>query len=159
MSRVRSAWIGWYNSTRTSLWLTPYIYDSRLDSTAHDWNIVFAWGKWQNHHRRSPSDAYYDFPKIDNWFAQRWVDPDIVSGAKHTENVGYGYYNCNSGDCTDELIDAIRSTYNFYMSERGKSYDVHYRSIVQPNFSKIGLDIIVMPSEKRYYLTVHYITK
>ena len=44
------------------------------------------------------------------------------------------------------------------MSEKGKAYDAHYRSIVQPVFTKIGLDIIVVPEEYRYYLTVHYIT-
>lgn len=45
------------------------------------------------------------------------------------------------------------------MNEKGKSYDVHYRSIIQPYFTKIGLSIIVVPSEQRYYLTVHYITE
>lgn len=45
------------------------------------------------------------------------------------------------------------------MSEKGKSYDAHYRSIVQPHFTKIGLDIIVVPGERRYYMTIHYITE
>jgi hypothetical protein len=96
---------------------------------------------------------------IDSWFIARGVNPKIVSRAKHTENVGYGYYSCSQSDCTDTLIASIRSTYDFFMSEKGKAYDAHYRSIVQPNFSKIGLDVIVVPSERRYYLTVHYITE
>lgn len=159
MSRVRSAWIGWYNSVRQSEWLTPYSYDTRLYSTAHDWNQIFASGKWLNHHRRNPWDSYYNFAVIDQWFIARGINPRVINRAKHTENVGYGSYSCNSGDCTDSLIRSIRSTFDFFMSEKGKSYDAHYRSVVQPNFSKIGLDVIVVPNERRYYLTVHYITE
>ena len=87
------------------------------------------------------------------------MNPKVINRAKNTENVGYGYYSCNESDCTDELITSIRSTYDFFMSEKGKSYDAHYRSIVQPYFTKIGMDIIVVPSERRYYMTIHYITE
>lgn len=95
---------------------------------------------------------------IDDWFVARGIDPIVINRSKHTENVGYGYYSCNATDCTDELIHSIRSTYDFFMSEKGRSYDAHYRSIVNPYFTKMGLDIIVVPSEKRYYMTIHYIT-
>lgn len=159
ISRVQSTWISWYNGIRRSGWLKPYIYDTRIDKTAYDWNIEFAKGKWQNHHRRNPSDTYYDFPVIDQWFMDLGINPKIINRSKNTENVWYGYYNCTSGDCTDKLISSIRSTFDFYMSEKGKSNDSHYRSIVNPYFTKIGLSIIVVPSEQRYYLTVHYITE
>ncbi len=159
MSRVKSTWIGWYNGVRQSEWLVSYSYDTRLDTTAYDWNQVFASGKWLNHHRRNPGDTYYSFAVIDQWFIARGINPRIIGRAKHTENVGYGYYQCNSSDCTDSLIRSIRSTFDFFMSEKGKSYDAHYQSIVQPNFSKIGLSVIVVPGEQRYYLTVHYITQ
>jgi hypothetical protein len=139
MTRVRSEWLGWYNSTRTSMWLGTYSYDGRLDLTAKDWNIVFAAGKWLNHHRRSSTDSYYNFTKISTWFADRWVEAKVAGGATTTENVWYGYYRCSQSDCTDELIASIRSTYDFFMSEKGKSYDAHYRSIVQPHFTKLGL--------------------
>jgi hypothetical protein len=159
MSRVRSAWLGWYNSVRQAEWLGSYSYDTRLDSTAHDWNQVFASGKWLNHHTRNPWDGYYNFAVIDVWFISRGINPKVVNRAKHTENVGYGSYSCNSSDCTDSMIHSIRSTFDFFMSEKGKTYDDHYQSIVQPNFSRIGLSVIVVPSEHRYYLTVHYITE
>lgn len=45
MNRVADSWFGWYNTYRSSLRLTPYIHDSRLDRTAHDWNIVFSASK------------------------------------------------------------------------------------------------------------------
>ncbi len=159
MNRVRSTWMSWYNVTRSALSLQNYTWDTRLDSTAHDWNIEFAKGKWQNHHRRNPWDSYYDFPVIDAWFSARGINPKVINRAKNTENVGYGYYSCSQSDCTDELIASIRSTYDFFMSEKGKSYDAHYRSIVQPYFTKIGMDIIIVPGERRYYMTIHYITE
>ncbi len=158
MSRVRSTWLSFYNSTRSELGLAPYSYDARLDVTAHSWNIEFAKWRGQNHHRRSPSDSYYNFNIISNWFKDRGVIGKVSWGATTTENVWYGYYNCRSSECTDSLIASIRTTYDFFMSEKGKAYDAHYRSIVQPVFTKIGLDIIVVPEEYRYYLTVHYIT-
>ena len=154
MERVRSTWIGWYNNTRSNLWLTPYSYNSRLDQTAADWNSIFAAGKWQNHHTRTAGDGYYNFNKIDEWFKNRGVDPIATHGVKHSENVGYGSYSCNQSDCTDELIESIRTTYRFFMNSR-----THYPSLVQPHFTKIGMNIITVPSEGRYYLTVHYITQ
>lgn len=159
MSRVRSTWIGWYNNVRQWEWLGLYSYDERLNNTAYDWNIELAKWKWQNHHTRTPWDGYYNFAVIDQWFISRGIDPIVINRSKHTENVGYGSYSCNSGDCTDSLIQSIRSTFNFFMSEKWKSYDAHYQSIVQPNFTKIGLSVIVVPEENRYYLTVHYITR
>ncbi len=159
MNRVRSTWLTWYNGTRADLGLSPYSFDARLDTSAHAWNIKFAEGKWLNHHRRSSTDSYYNYNIITEWFRNQGVVGKVVGWATTTENVGYGYYNCNSSDCTDELISSIRTTYDFFMSEKWKSYDPHYRSIVQPNFTEIGLDIIVVPSDRRYYVTVHYITE
>ncbi len=159
MGRIRDAWFSWYNNTRSDLGLGNYSYDPRLDVTAHDWNIEFARWKGQNHHRRNPSDSYYNFPIIDAWFTARGISPIVINRSKNTENVGYGYYACASSDCTESLITSVRSTFDFFMSEKGKSYDAHYRSIVNPYFTKMGFDIIVVPSEKRYYITVHYITQ
>lgn len=158
MTKVYSSWFSWYNSYRTSLWLSSYNHNTTLDSTSSDWNKVFANGKWLNHHTRNTGDGYYNFSKIDAWFRERWVNPTPISWAKHTENVWYGYYSCNQGDCSDELIESIRSTFDFFMSEKGKSYDAHYRSIINPYFTQMWLDIIVVPSEKRYYITIHYAT-
>lgn len=159
MDRVRSTWNSWYTDVRANLGLSGYTYDKRLDRTASDWNEVFAAGNWLNHHRRSPTDSYYNYSKITDWFRARGVVGKLIGGATTTENVGYGYYRCSSSDCTDTLISSIRSTFDFFMSEKWKSYDAHYRSIVQPHFTKIGLAISVIPSENRYYMTIHYITE
>jgi hypothetical protein len=157
--RVREAWFDWYNDYRSSLGLGKLSYDPRLDVTAHDWNIVFSASKWQNHHRRNPWDAYYDFPVIDRWFTARGVNPKVINRAKHTENDGYGYYRCSESDCTDEMIASIRTTWNYFMSEKWKSYDAHYRTIIQPHFTKMGLDIMTVPWDNRYYIVIHFITE
>ncbi len=158
ISRVGEQWFDWYNDYRASLWLANYTHDSRLDATAHDWNIVFSQSKWQNHHTRNTGDGYYNFNVIDRWFTARGIDPKVMDWSKHTENVWYGYYSCSQSECTDELISSIRSTFDFFMSEKGKSYDAHYRSIINPYFTKMGFDIIVIPNERRYYITIHYVT-
>lgn len=159
MSRIHTTIFGWYNDYRRSLGLGLYLHDPRLDITAHDWNIRFAVGKGQNHHTRNPGDGYYNFPVIDTWFAARGINPIVRNRSKHTENVGYGYYTCTSWDCTDSLIAAIHTTWDFFMSEKWKSYDAHYQTIINPYFTKMWYDIIVVPSEQRYYIVLHFITE
>ncbi len=154
MTRVRSTWLSWYNTGRSVKWLGAYTYDSRLDSTAHDWNMIFAGSRGTNFHERTPGDGYYNYSIIDKWFQDRWINPPVVSGVNHSENVSYGYYTCSKADCTDDFINSIRSSYIFFINSA-----VHSRSVYQPNFTKIGFDVIIVPSERRYYITVHYMTK
>lgn len=154
MNRVRDTWLSWYNSGRASKWLGVYGYDSSLDSTAHDWNLIFAESRGTNYHERAPGDGYYNYPIINKWFQDRWVNPPVISWVNHSENVSYGYYACSKSDCTDDLINAIRSSYIFFINSA-----VHAKSVYQPNFTKIGLDVIVVPNERRYYVTVHYMTR
>lgn len=158
MNQVRNTWLGWYNAQRSSAWLGILSFDSRLDRTAQNWNEVFVRGKWQNHHERTPGDGYYNFSVISKWFADRGVVGIVKNGTTTVENVWYGYYNCNSSDCTSSLISSIRSTFDFYMREKAAN-GAHYRSIMGSAFTKIGMSIRVEPSEKRYYLVVHYITE
>lgn len=154
MNRVRDTWISWYNGARAERWLGAYGYDDRLNGTAHDWNTVFAGSRGTNYHERTPGDGYYNYPIINQWFQARGVNPPVIAGVNHSENVSYGYYSCSQSDCTDELISAIRSSYIFFINS-----PVHSKSVFQPNFTKIGLDVIIVPSERRYYVTVHYMTK
>lgn len=158
MNQVRNTWLGWYNTQRASAGLWSLSFDGRLDVTAQNWNELFARGKWQNHHERNPGDGYYNFSVISKWFADRGVIGAVKNGATTVENVWYGYYNCNASDCTSTLINSIRSTFDFYMREKASNW-AHYRSIMGSAFTKIGMSIRVEPSEKRYYIVVHYITE
>lgn len=159
MAEVRAYWMTLYNTVRAKNNLAPYTYNSELDRSASVWNPIFAASSGINHHRRSPGDSYYDYPTIEKWFNALGLFAPVIERATFTENVGYGNYTCNKSDCTEDLKQAIRSTFLFYLSEKGKSYDAHYRSIVQPNFTEMGMDILVNPREGRYYLTVHYATE
>ena len=94
-----------------------------------------------------------------DWFADLDLRFKNISRITFTENIGYGYYNCKYSDCTGALIQAVKSTFNFFMSEKGRAYAPHYDSIVNPHYRQIGLGIALDASSKKYYLTVHYGTE
>jgi hypothetical protein len=65
-------------------------------------------------------------------------------------------YGCNEADCTDEVIEATRSTWNFFYRERAAN-GVHYRALTHKLFKIQGLGVAF--SGKKYYLTIHYGTQ
>ncbi len=144
LNRVRDTWLTWTNKVRSEQGLNPYSIDIRLNSTATEWSEYSKTRGYIIHGR--PGDGCvgvgnytcYNFSAIDTWFKLRGIDPIVINRAKHTENIGTRGYSCRDSDCTDELITAIRKTYDFFLSE--KSYNgVHYRSLVNPVFTKIGI--------------------
>lgn len=157
-SRVRAAWLGWYNDARADLGLHAYAYDARLDATALEWSGV-AKSRGQISHKRDPKDpAFYNYAAVTSWFKDRGLVFKNVNRVTHTENIGFGYFRCPaSGDCTDALIAGIRDTFDFYMAERFKTNAwerAHYTSVVNARFQIVGLGIVA--DGNKYYLTVHY---
>lgn len=142
------------NELRTSKELKPYVLDADLTATAQAWSEQAA---LQNSidHKRKPSDWYYNYSGIEKWFADRGVKFRNVNRVTFSESVGYGYYKCDKEDCTDDLIKAIKSTWSFYMKEQ-PYFGVHYKALVHPVFTTMGLGVAVNEETKRYYLTVHY---
>ncbi len=155
MKRVRATWISWNNEVRVPLGLKSYISEPQLSQTAVGWSDLAKKRGFINH-KRDGQTAYYDYKMIESWFAGKGLTFENVNRATFTENIGWGYYKCDKDDCTDALIKAIRSTFDFFMSEKGKAYSPHYKSIVKPEFREIGLGIAVDVAAKKYYLTVHY---
>ncbi|MDD2693311.1 MAG: CAP domain-containing protein [Candidatus Gracilibacteria bacterium] len=164
LDRVRNTWLTWTNKVRSEQGLAPYTIDTRLNSTATEWSEYSKTRGYIIHGR--PGDGCvgvgnytcYNFSAIDTWFKARGIDPVIIGRAKHTENIGTRGYSCSSSDCTDKLIAAVEKTFDYFLSE--KSYNgVHYKSLVNPVFTKIGVGVAVDESKGVYYLTVHYITK
>lgn len=158
MDKVREAWISWYNGARAKNGLSAYVYNEALNETAGNWSL-YAKKRGYIDHKRAGQKSYYDYKKVGAWFAQKGVT--FVRGkgkSDYVENIGWDYYSCSSTteDCTDNLIAAIKHTYNFFMSEKGKKYRAHYDSIMSKSYREIGLGIAVDPAKKRYYLTVHY---
>ena len=161
MARVEQVWLGWVNGLRSEKGLAPYSTHHMLGKTAQEW-AEFSRDRGYTTHGR-PGDGCigatnygcYNFGAIDKWFTERGVNAIVLNRSKHTENLGFGAFRCSHGDCTQAAIDSIRKTYNFFLSE--KAYNgVHYRTMVNPNFQKMGLGF----AEKNgtYYLAIHYAT-
>ncbi len=157
MDRVRDAWLGWYNDERSKDGLPPYSPSGVLDHTAGNWSY-YAVKRGTIDHKRSPQAPYYDYAGIERWFSDRGVTFDNVRSKTFTENIGWGVFSCRDRDCTDELIAAIRTTFDFFMSEKGETYSPHYNAIVSDAFTQMGLGIALDPARKRYYLTAHFAT-
>ena len=160
-SKVRQNWIGWYNSYRQSLWLHNYSYDSQLDVTSLDWSKL-AKERWELSHRRDTWDSYYDYTKIESWLKDRGVSCKNVSRATYTENIWWGTFSCSDWDCTEELSNGIKKTYDFFLSEKDDDYQPHYKAIIHTYFKKVGLGIVVTETRKDYYnfyLTTHFCTE
>ena len=158
MDVVRDTWLSWYNKERATLGLHAYVYDSQLDATALEWSQISKSRGYMDH-RREVGDAYYDYWKINDWFIARGIQAKNVYRVTHSENIGWGTYRCSDTDCTQELIDAIRSTFDFYMGEKYQEYQPHYTSMTNAYFYSIGLGIVIDESTNRYYLTVHHVTE
>lgn len=157
MDRVRDAWYGWYDGYRATLALPEYASDTVLEHTAGNWSY-YSVKRGTIDHKRSPRAAYYDYPAIERWFADAGVTFDNVGGKTFTENIGWGPYRCDDADCTDELIAAIRTTFDFFLSEKNRQYRPHYNAIVSPAFTRMGVGVAIDSAARKYYLTAHFAT-
>lgn len=151
--KVSSAWLSWQNQERTTLHIPAYTWNQLLHYSAQQWAETLK-NKWTTTHRRLSTDGYYNYRNIKNRFNDQWVTFHDESGTMFSESLGWGYYSCKKADCTDDLIKAISSTFRFFMREKWKSYQPHYRAIVSKNFTDLWLGIAI--SGKRYYLVSHY---
>lgn len=158
MAKVRVSWLAWYNSERMKAGLQPYTYNNTLNKTAYIWS-TYSKDIGSMSHKRPGQEAYYDYNIIKEWFRNLGVEFENVSTVTFTENIGWGPYSCSSADCTQNLIDNVRSTFDFYMAEKDKADRPHYNSVMNKYFKEIGLGIVVDTAQKKYYLTVHYGTK
>jgi uncharacterized protein YkwD len=111
-------------------------------------------------HKRDGQTAYYDYKMILAWFKNLGLEFRNVNGITMTENIGWGYYRCpaDGSDCTSNMTKAIRTTFDFYVSEKGKKNDAHWKSLMQKDFKQIGLGLALDKIKHKYYLTIHYDT-
>lgn len=161
IQRVRETWLGWTNDARSAAGLPAYEYNDDLGRTAAVWSER-AESLGYISHTRPGSSAYYDYGLIGRWFADLGVSFASGGGrSNYVENIGWEYYSCSDGDCTEELIAGIRKTFNFFMSEKGSAYAPHYDSIMNPTYNLLGLGIAVDETAYggKFYLTVHYGTE
>lgn len=162
MSRVRTAWLWYYNEVRKNIWKSEYSFDEKLNDTAEEWSDT-SLSRWVMSHKRDSGDSYYNYNKITSRFKDRWVVCKNVNRITHSENIGRWYYSCSdSNDCTDKLIWGIKQVFDMYMAEKWKSNHVHYDSVVMTQFSKIWVWIAIKKSggsNYEFYITTHYCTE
>jgi uncharacterized protein YkwD len=158
MSRVRSTWLDWYNGVRSADGLAAYIYNDQLNRTAIAWSEESKIKGYMDH-KRNVGDSYYDYNNILNWFKNLGLEFKNISRVTFTENIGWGPYRCSKADCTDDLISDIKTTFDFYMAEKGTASSAHYDSVMNKYFKEIGLGIAIDEKSGKYYLTVHYATE
>ncbi len=158
MDRVRATWLEWYNQERRLLGLKEFTYNPQLNRTATIWSEISE-DRGYIDHKRPGQTAYYDFWLILDWFEDLGLEFQKVGGSYAVENINWGVYSCDAEDCTDQFISAIKSGYNFFMSEKGQAYSPHYDSIVNPSYDEIGLGVAIDERTGKYYLTVHYATE
>jgi hypothetical protein len=148
----------WHNTERTLRGVSPYAYHSDLERSAQIWaDTLRADERTSNTHMRNSGDGYYNYAGITDWFAQLGITFPSAGGgrASFSESVGWGYYNCSSSDCTEQLITALKTTRDFFMSEKGRNGE-HYRAITMGHFTQMGIGVSIDPAKKRYYLVIHY---
>ncbi len=159
---IKDKWLQWHNYERDKLWKSLYTYDDKLIKTAYEWSHIQK-DKWYSTHKRNIGDSYYNYPKIEKWFNDRWVKCEIIWWMTITESIWRQSYKCSENDCTDKLIWWLQKVFNMYMKEKWLKYpnNAHYRSIINNDLSKIWFGISIKQNKNHYdfYLTTHYCTK
>jgi len=159
MPTVYDTWLGWNNALRADMKLPLYTLDSNLQATSLERSTTAATRGEITHKRDPKKDAYYDYAKIQRRFGDRGVTFKNINRSTFSESIGWGVYSCKQEDCTQSLIAAVKSTWNFFYSEKNKKSQPHYAALVHKNFAVMGIGIAVDEKKKRYYLTVHYATQ
>lgn len=146
-----------HNQERKKYGLDWYILnqDFNISAKTRSDKLSNAW-KTRNLHQRSTKDWYYSYWNIKSWFQNLWVGFEDTSGTLFTESIGRWYYKCNKTDCTQDLIKSIKSTFKFFISEKGRSWKPHYNSIVSSKFSNMWVWISIDKKNNRYFLVSHY---
>lgn len=151
---VRNTVLAWHNEVRAKKGLWNYVIEEKLNQTAnmrasHLADINYAT------HKRLSSDGYYTYSSIQNWFNNQWVYFEWA-GTQFTESIWYRDFNCNKSDCTQELLDTMRKSFNFYMSEESWN-GPHYRAVVHPQFTYMGIGFD--DNGQNSFLVIHYSNK
>lgn len=156
--KVRKAWLDRHNALRAQQGLQPYSYHRDLEKTAKNWSDYLVSLKKATH-KRAATDGYYNYWGIKKWFAGLGVTFAKETGWKNafSESIGYRSYRCTTGDCTQEFITATKKIFDAFVAEG--SWGVHYRALVMPHFTQMGVGFQFEPQKKQVYTVIHYAEK
>lgn len=159
IGKVEQTWLTWTNDHRKELWLTGYTIDSKLTTTATERSNLAKTRTYISHERKK-WDGYYNYSNIEKRFKDRNIVFQNIKRTTFTESIWWGFVKCpKEWDCTEALTKATKSTWNFFMSEKNKKSQPHYKAIVNQYFTVMWVWVSIDPVSKKYYITVHYGTK
>jgi len=157
---VRKYWLDLLNWVRDWVWVKKYSYEKSLDITAKKWSDL-AVKRWEITHKVHSWDSYYDYKKKEKWMKKNGVICKNIKRATFSESIAWNEFYCKKKDCTSEVKKAIKRSFDFFVWEKGKAYDLHYRAIVHPYFETMWLGLSIQnkwQNRYRIYLTNHYCT-
>lgn len=157
--KVRETVLLWHNEERYNVWANFYTYNIDLEWSANIRATKLANSqKIKNLHLRNAWDWEYNYDSILNRFSGLWINlPKSVKwGTSFSESIWYGFYKCNKSDCTQELIDAIKTTWTWLIMKEKNYNGSHYRAAVMKHFSQMWIWIAIDKSNNRYYIVLHY---
>ncbi len=155
LEEVRRVWLQWTNAVRAEQGAPALMEDRQLVRSATLW-AVHGRDAGAISHTRPGQTSYYDYARMVQWFQGLGLTFRNVERITFTESIGWGTVRCQTGDCTERFLEAIRSTFDFYVAERDKQSRAHWNSLIQPRFEREGLGIAMNAEKGTYYLTVHY---
>ena len=144
--RVQEEWLSWHNEYREQKWLQPYTYNESLNFTSliRAQQIASEKRKTWSTHARKLNDWYRNTDSIKERFSNLWVNVLYFS-----ESNAYGYYNCKKSDCTQEMIDVLKTCFNRTFMDGS-----HYPAVVSSTFDQIWLWVAV--NGNYVWITTHY---
>lgn len=159
IQKVRESILSWHNQERASLWRSAYKYSLDLEwSATTRANNLAVFGKIKNLHARNASDWYYNYNSMTNWFSNLWITfwnaPKWATS--FSETVWRNVYKCDKSDCTQEIITAIKKTWNWLIMWEKASNGSHYKAAVMKHFTQMWVWIAIDKANNRYYLVIHY---
>lgn len=159
IQKVRNAILFWHNEERRSIWANPYTYNLDLEwsATIRASNLSVSW-KTKNLHARNAWDWYYNYNSMTNRFSNLWINfwnaPKWA--ASFSETVWRNVYKCNKSDCTQEIITAIKKTWDWLIMKEKASNGSHYRAATMKHFTQMWAWIAIDKTNNRYYIVIHY---
>ena len=159
IQKVRNAILSWHNEERRNNWANPYTYNLDLEwsATIRASNLSVS-GKTKNLHARNTWDWYYNYNSMTNRFSNLWINfwPAPKWAASFSETVWRNVYKCDKSDCAQEIITAVKKTWDWLIMKEKTSNGSHYRAATMKHFTQMWAWIAIDKANNRYYLVIHY---